>query len=72
LCNLLAERGGIRYRHVLATVQKSAKDLKLRKFAGQPILGLKVPAPRYVPGSVALDELARKYPSPYPALAQKP
>jgi hypothetical protein len=68
LCNLLAERGGRRYRDVLATVQKNAQDLKLRKFAGQPVakLNLKVPALRYVPGTVALDELARKYPSPYP------
>jgi hypothetical protein len=72
LCNLLAERGGSRYRHILATVQKNTKDLKLRKFAGQPVLNLKVPALRYVPGSVALDELARQYPSPYPGFAQTP
>jgi hypothetical protein len=71
LCNVLAERGGRRYRQVLATVEKNAKDLKLRKFAGQPVLKLnvKVPAVLYVPGSVALDELARKYPSPYSSFA---
>jgi hypothetical protein len=72
LCNVLAERGGIRYRHVLATVQKNATDLKLRKFAGQPVLNMKVPAPRYVAGSVALDELARKHPSPYADFAPTP
>jgi hypothetical protein len=72
LCNVLAQRGGIRYRHVLATVQKGAKDLKLRKFARQPMFNLKVPAPRYAPGTVSLDELARKYPSPYADLAQTP
>jgi hypothetical protein len=72
LCNVLAERGGNRYRHVLATVQKGAKDLKLRKFAGQPVLKLKVPALRYVPGSVALEALARQYPSPYPGFALTP
>jgi hypothetical protein len=69
LCNVLAERGGMRYRHVLATVQKGAKDLKLRKYAAQPVLNLKVPAPRYVPGSVDLDDLARKHPSPYAGFA---
>jgi hypothetical protein len=66
LCNVLAHHGGNRYLGVLATILKRSDDGKLRRYAGQPVRNRNDGAPRYTPGSVSLDELARKYPSPYP------
>jgi hypothetical protein len=69
LCNLLERHGGTRYHTLLVDVAKGAKHPKLRRHASTSIRKQPASLPRFVPGSVALDELARRYPSPYPAFA---
>jgi hypothetical protein len=65
LCNVLVQHGGTRYATVLGIVQREARDPKLRKFAAQTPRKQPQQAPDYVPGAVPLEELARRYPSPY-------
>jgi hypothetical protein len=65
LCNVLSRHGGGRYADLLGTIQTRSDNAKLRRYAGQDIRKRWNGAPRYVPGSVSLDELARRYPSPY-------
>jgi hypothetical protein len=68
ICRLLSHRGGPRYASVLATAQ-GTPDEWLGNYAR-----LKIdPAPEanpapYVPGSIDLAALARKYPAPYPPI----
>jgi hypothetical protein len=69
LCNVFAHHGGRRYAGVLATVAKDAPDEKLQRYAKQIIYKREVEGGRYVPGSVSLENQARKYPSLYPGIA---
>lgn len=69
LCNVLAHQGGKRYAAVLASVAASTDDEKLRRFAKQSIDKPRDANPQpYVPGSISLDEQAKRYPSLYPQI----
>jgi hypothetical protein len=67
LCTILAEHGGPRYARVLARVKKNAKDLKLKRYAEQPIHKTG-PENVFVPGALSLDAQKAKYPSLYPQI----
>jgi hypothetical protein len=69
LCNVFAHHGGRRYAGVLATVAKGAPDEKLKRYAKQIIYKREVDGGRYIPGSIALEDQSRKYPSLYPEMA---
>ena len=66
LCNVLAHHGGTRYVSVLSSIEESTTDPKLKRYAGQKLDAPWKTAPRYVAGSLSLEEQARKYPSLYP------
>lgn len=67
ICRLLTRHGGPRYAALLARVAAETPDAKLRRFAKLEIApGSEMPATPYVPGSISLDALRAKYPSPFP------
>jgi hypothetical protein len=69
LCSVLAHHGGPHYQRVLGVVRRTTNDEKLQRFAKQPVdRGDPGLVADYVPGSISLDELARKYPSLYPGM----
>ena len=69
ICNVLHDLGGQRYARVVATVAKRASDEKLRKFSGIDVKRLPDdPGESYVPGTVSLAELAKKFPALYPRM----
>jgi hypothetical protein len=70
LCNVFVEHGGKQYARVLATVAEGAKDEKLRRYARKVVFQRTVEGGRFVPGSVSLEEQARKYPTLYPGIAR--
>jgi hypothetical protein len=69
ICNVLSDHGGPRYAVVLATVERTSSDPKLRKFAGQAVQQrADIPTAQYVAGSISLAEKAKQYPSLYPQI----
>jgi hypothetical protein len=68
LCNVLADRGGLRYERVLDAVRQNGSTLKLRYTASQNTWKRFDKVARYKAGSVSLEELARRYPDPYPQI----
>jgi hypothetical protein len=69
ICNVLSDRGGPRYAGVLKTVAATTKDEKLQRFAKQRVRAAAGSDSRpYGPGTISLEEQAKKYPTLYPQI----
>ena len=67
ICRLLTRYGGPRYAAILKRVATETGDDKLRRFATLKVASAPdVPATPYLPGTISLEELRAKYPSPFP------
>ena len=67
IIRVLLKRGGPRYSVLFKEIAAGTKSLKLRKWAGlTPQRPEGIPRKSYVPGTVSLEDLARRYPTPYP------
>ena len=69
MLRLLRTKGGVRYAPLFDEIGNKSHSLKLKKWAGMTLLRYPdFPRSAYVVGSVPLEELARRHPSPYPGV----
>jgi hypothetical protein len=68
MLRLLRMKGGARYAPLFAEIKKKSDSLVLKKWVKVPLSRYPDSSGNYVVGSVTLDELAQRFPSPYPGV----
>jgi hypothetical protein len=68
MLRLLRMKGGARYAPLFAEIKKKSDSLVLKKWVKVPLSRYPDSSGNYVVGTVTLDELAQRFPSPYPGV----